>query len=958
MHLKVLELTGFKSFPEAKVEFPSGITAVVGPNGAGKSNVVDAILWVLGEQSTKTLRSERMEDVIFNGTQVRKPLGMAEVSLVFSGMADQLPPGIPVDMASVGGFSDIMITRRLYRNGESEYLINKTACRLKDIRSLLLDTRAGIKGHSVIEQGRLQQILDASPQDRRTLIEETAGIVRYKKQKMEALRKLETTQQNLLRVRDIIGEVRKQLNSMDRQARQAKSYQTLQQDARKLEIRLWVRDYRLLLQDRSGIETELAGLDVQEGALSAEEAASGVRLEEARLRLRAGEDAIGRMRDELLRMEQKKSEAVTSIEVQRKSQSLLGQQRTQAEQDIQQLIKDSRLAHAKMVEVQAQVAQAEGDLAQREGMLAKLEGTGTALARRRSETLEHEEQARKTILDLAMEVAGGRNAQAELERRLEEGLRRSERLALEERELQAQHMTETEKLRTCHQQRVEMETGLRARRAQEESLRVQTQQGEHRLREVDQQINLHQQEVAAVTSRLRTLRGVFREDTGYGREGEEEATSLRKACSGVQDALAEWLTVPRQLDRAVEAVLGERVRGWLVNEPGQVEEAIKFLKSRGLGRGAFVPLTARPKTSDRQSSPNWWSSLRGRPGVLGRALELIQTRTESAHALDCLFARVVVVESLEVALQLWKDHSWSIQDGPVLVTLEGDIIEPSGVVTGGLLNPVQEVLQRRREIEELENKQAALANTVQTQQAGQSELIHEGESLKLAAQRLMQEIKEAEALVLTLSKDEAGLQESVDNLAHRLETVRSEQATAREERSRMDAELTAGSDRLAQIVERQGAQEAEHAKAGELRRAIEQEIEAWQRECADGRMAVEGLRTTLLHSREHLERLRQQQEEAETRIAGLRQQIDTIDSQLRESQAEFERQMASFQEMDAAGGRANSTLMTAQEAHAEELTQCRDLESDLARARQALVVARKSRTAVEIKRAEVATRME
>jgi chromosome segregation protein len=238
MHLKSLELTGFKSFAEAKIEFPSGVTSVVGPNGTGKSNVVDAMLWVLGEQSAKTLRSEKMEDVIFNGTEMRKPLGMAEVSLVMAGIDEERLKGVPALPHQLSEFHEVMITRRLYRNGDSEYLINKIPCRLKDVRALFLDSRAGTKGHTIIEQGRIEQILNATPQDRRELIEETAGIVRYKKQKAEALRKLDSTQQNLLRVKDIIAEVRRQLNSLERQARQARSYQHLQEEAKTLEVRL------------------------------------------------------------------------------------------------------------------------------------------------------------------------------------------------------------------------------------------------------------------------------------------------------------------------------------------------------------------------------------------------------------------------------------------------------------------------------------------------------------------------------------------------------------------------------------------------------------------------------------------------------------------------------------------------------------------------------------------------
>jgi Chromosome segregation ATPases len=317
MHLKSLNMLGFKSFAEAKIEFPEGVTAVVGPNGSGKSNVVDAILWVLGEQSTKTLRSEKMEDVIFNGTEVRKPLGMAEVSLVIGGLdhaAMKLDgnAGLPSELMEI---QELMITRRLYRNGESEYLINKVHCRLKDIRSLLLDTRAGSKGHTVIAQGQIDQILNASPQDRRELIEETAGIVRYKKQKAEALRKLETTQQNLLRVRDIVAEVKKQLNSLERQARQARTYQTLQGEAREIEVTLLTREFRALRQTLQRVESEALSLDQQESEKAAEQARLTTDLEQARLEAIATADSIGKIREELAGVEQQQAQVLTAAEV-------------------------------------------------------------------------------------------------------------------------------------------------------------------------------------------------------------------------------------------------------------------------------------------------------------------------------------------------------------------------------------------------------------------------------------------------------------------------------------------------------------------------------------------------------------------------------------------------------------------------------------------------------------------
>src|SRR6266545_5554363 len=335
MYLMRLEMRGFKSFVEAQVSFQPGITAVVGPNGVGKSNILDAVLWVLGEQSTKALRSERMEDVIFNGTETRQPLGMTEVSLIL-GDVDGTTHGngngdgdaAPLPFA-LGECQEVMVTRRLFRDGVSEYFINKAPCRLKDIRSLLLDTRAGSKGHTAIEQGRIDRVLKASPVERRELIEETAGIIRYKKQKAEALRKLDATQQNLLRVRDIIAEVKKQLNSLERQARQARTYQTLQGEAREIEIELLTREFKALRHELKEVEAEALNLDQQEAGKAAEQGRLTTDLEQARLKTIAMGETIGKIRDELTRVEQQQAQALTTAEVERNRSQLFEQQQTQ-----------------------------------------------------------------------------------------------------------------------------------------------------------------------------------------------------------------------------------------------------------------------------------------------------------------------------------------------------------------------------------------------------------------------------------------------------------------------------------------------------------------------------------------------------------------------------------------------------------------------------------------------------
>ncbi|KAF4515839.1 hypothetical protein B566_EDAN000074 [Ephemera danica] len=438
-----LDMLGFKSFAESRIEFPQGVTAIVGPNGSGKSNVVDAILWVLGEQSTKTLRSEKMEDVIFNGTELRKPLGMAEVSLIIGGLDHTALPqegglGLPSELTE---YQELMITRRLYRNGDSEYLINKTACRLKDIRTLLMDTRAGSKGHTVIAQGQIDQILNASPQDRRELIEETAGIVRYKKQKAEALRKLDATQQNMLRVRDIIAEVKKQLNSLERQARQARTYQTLQQEARAIEIELLTREFVALRTGLKDVEAEVLHLDQQESEKSAGQARLATDLEQSRLRAIEIGESTGKIREELGRIEHQQAQALTAAEVARNRSQLFEQQQQQESHELEGLAAAQEEVAYSLEAIEMSLVSLEEELLSREQAFAELDQDMERLLHQRAAAVAEEERGRLDIMQLAVLVANTEQSVAQLIARMGDVSDRGNKLGAEQEELEGQRST-------------------------------------------------------------------------------------------------------------------------------------------------------------------------------------------------------------------------------------------------------------------------------------------------------------------------------------------------------------------------------------------------------------------------------------------------------------------------------------------------------------------------------------
>ena len=903
MYLKSLDMLGFKSFAEAKINFPEGVTAIVGPNGSGKSNVVDAILWVLGEQSTKTLRSEKMEDVIFNGTELRKPLGMAEVSLTIGGLdraAMKLEGGAGLP-SQLTDFQELMITRRLYRNGESEYLVNKTACRLKDIRSLLLDTRAGSKGHTVIAQGQIDQILNASPQDRRELIEETAGIIRYKKQKAEALRKLEATQQNLLRVRDIIVEVKKQLNSLERQARQARTYQTLQQEARELEVELLTREFRTLRAGLGEAEAEVATLEAKESSTAAEQARVVAELEQARLQAIETNDVIGQTRERVSGVEHQQAQALTAAEVARNRAQLFEQQQQQAAGELEELTRAQGEMEASLAAIEASLAAIEQELAERESVFAELDREMARLLEQRAVAVAEEERGRQDILQLAVQVANTEQALAQLTVRMGEVADREARLSVDRTEAQVQRaevVTRHEALRLEYGEVGRLVASLRTEQelVQGESARVADD-----LRTLDQVILRRSEELAAVDSRLQALRGLVREEMGYGRAGSDEATAL-KSCGGVRDAIAEWLVIPPGLDRAVEAFLGERVHGWLVDEPAVAQRAIGFLREKSLGRGTFIPQRVRWESAGSETS-SWWEAIAGAPGVLGRAVDLIHTDAERAAARDSLFDRVVFVESLDEAVRLWEQQAWSGRQGPIFVTRSGEIMDASGVISGGQVHEGQGLLERRREVLELERTRMDV--TMALEQEKQRRLALQAAAVELAAQvrQVADSLRHTEMQDLSLRKDEETLRQVVADLDLKLAGIEADIGKGAADRERYERETKTAETQLRQWTEEKASREAGLAQVRERVAEIDREGRAFQERVTEARLLSEGQRAKRGHEQANQARVKQQQAEVEQRRQSVAGHLEGLGQAIQESREEQARQEAACQELGAAAMR-------------------------------------------------------
>ena len=951
MYLKSLEMAGFKSFAEARIEFPDGVTAIVGPNGSGKSNVVDAILWVLGEQSTKALRSETMEDVIFNGTEMRKPLGLAEVSLVISGL-DRINVDFLSGLSSqLSEFQELMITRRLYRNGDSEYLINKTACRLKDVRSILLDTRAGTKGHTVIAQGQIDQILNASPQDRRELIEETAGIIRYKKQKAEALRKLDATQQNLLRVRDIVAEVKKQLNSLERQARQARSYQTLHQEAKSLEIQLLTNEYRVLRTTIKAVESDLQQLGDRESEQAVELARLNAELERIKLAIATASEAIGQRREELSKVEQQQAQALTAAEVERNRGELYTQQQSQGGQELERLSQEQEQGAAEAAALEDTLAVLDRECAEREQVFATLDREMKELVHQRTVALAEEERGRLDVLNLAVLVANTEQTLVQLAARIQEAADREGRLAREREDFRLQHVTATDKRQALQQACHDTEHLVAALRRQRQGVEEESERVSAELVEVDQLVFRQSEELAAVDSHLRALQGVLQEDMGYGRRGDEESTAL-KTCTGVRDAIAEWLVVPPGWDRAVEAILGERVRGWFVDNPAAACEAIEFLKGKDLGRGTFIPQQPRWTTRDA-ASQQWWHAMEGQPGVVGRAVDLIRVEGQREAARDYLFDRIVFVDTLKDATALWEQQPCSAPDGPILVTRAGEVLDAAGVITGGQASATGGLLQRRREVLHLDAQRVSLTGCVEERKQRRERLLVQGQELREQSRQLVESLRDAEMQGLSLRKDEAGLQHVLGDLTQRIDSLMSDAQRGSAEVQRLEQELRSGEGQLAQWLREKAGQEDGLSRVRERVGRIDHDMQGLQQRLTEAQLVAQEIRTTREHRHHDLLRIQQQQQDAIARIETLTRHVEGLKTSIEQSRVERERQEARCREFGESAAQIKAQLVEVQDRQAQDMAAAHQLDAGLEAVRCAVSSLRESRMALEVKKAEI-----
>ncbi len=776
MRLKKLEIFGFKTFPEkTTIHFQPGITCIVGPNGCGKSNVVDSILWVMGEQSTKTLRGEKMEDVIFFGSESRKTLGLAEVTLTIGDIRGELP-------SQYSEYSEIEITRRLFRSGESEYLVNKVPCRLKDIKDILIDAGIGFKGHTVIEQGRVEKILTSTPEDRRAIIEDTAGIMKYKFRRTEALRKLEATQHNLLRVRDIISEVKRQINSLDRQVRKAKDYQELAGKMKANEVALIVTKYTALDAEQNGFSIKEESLRNEEMQAQSEFTKIEAGGEETRIAIIEQDKGLASLRQALHELEKEiggNENKLILIENQTTHQKgeveRISSEITKLKEDISTLNMSLDSFNMERDIVEEFLSKGEESVIAEE---QRYEAASTEF-HNLQEALEN---ARRALFSTVTKITEARNKEVSLQSRTSELARLKERI-ISERNNSLSAISDT-RLRITSSEEIRNTTKnvLDEKQQLLKSLSDKLDSLEAMIHELTDSLNARKELLHRSEARYHSLEEMEKNLVGY-QEG-VRSIFLSKAkneinIEGIHGIVADFFEVGGtegfSAEKVIEAVLGDRLQNIVVTDHGETKKAIEFLKTNSAGRSSFIPVTPRINRINRDTSHFLREKMGSVPiyqGVICPALNFVSCKDEYRALAEYLLSDVIVVDNLDTALALWNDD----KAGFTFVTLDSEIVEPGGRIIGGVSNgKSQGLIEKRKELRSLKNDVVKLSQDVSALEGELDRLKKENEQVKGQIEDFQCQTRQEEISLVNTDKDLEALREDERRREFQIDTLSAEE---------------------------------------------------------------------------------------------------------------------------------------------------------------------------------------
>ena len=943
MHLQSLELLGFKSFADKTLlNFHEGVTAIVGPNGCGKSNVLDAVRWVLGEQSAKSLRGDEMADVIFNGSEKRKPVGFAEVSLTFTDCVEEL--GID--------WHDVRVTRRVYRDGNSEYLLNKTLCRLRDIQSLFADTGIGRAAYSMMEQGKIDMILSSRPEDRRAVFEEAAGVTKYKTQKREALRKLEATDANLLRIGDIIKEVKRQIGSLQRQAGKARRYQALHDDLRVLDTHYSREQLEALEAELAHCHAEIARLGESEGAARAKIDQGENDLAEQRRALEEIDAQIASSRSELQRLESEINAHRNRIQFNRQRAEELNELIERSRNDIAAAETKRAQQGKEIQEANALIEKTSEALQTKEAELNKFT---SRLAELRTERSVHESK-RETLQKAASEIE---SRITELEEEIS-GLKIRRETTEENRRGLDTAVSAIEATRTRIQDEIS------AARTTAENLQIRldhcqaaVQTGEENLRQNQQVVAAMEKELATIErgqaekeSRLEILHQLNEEGEGLAQGSQAVLKGLHPAFAGrIKPALAGALVANLDVDQnfipAIEAALGRNLQAIVLKDAQLAPEIIAALKEKKLGQAALVvPQLGKGITKELEK--------RAPEKSLGWAIDKVKAPEALAPLVAQLLHNVAIFEHLDDALAAKEKHSEI-----AVATLDGELISKEGVVFGGSREASADSLLERKA------RMSALDGECSEIRKQREALLKKCSEANAALEKTATVLDEARHRYEAAEREKSECDNRILFLTREVQEGEQKQTQVRSEQSTLTRQIQAADERIAKLEdELAGEQATLEANQNEQVQAQSARDETAKRENETIEQLNE-LRLVVATERQRYEHLIAQRQPMSVRdaelaeaIATRRAEITNFEKRLTTQAEESRTAESAIEEQTVQRADLERTLAALTEQRRERSTTINEAESHLRAVRNSLNDLRDSRSKEQVRHAELQLRID
>ncbi len=772
MNFKKIELAGFKSFADRlEVKFEPGITGIVGPNGCGKSNVADAIRWVLGEQSSKLLRGNSMQDVIFNGTEKRKSMSYCEVSLFF----DNTKRFFNLD------FDEVSFTRKLYRSGESEYMINGTPCRLKDITTALHDSGVGKEGYSIIGQGKVEEIISAKPENRRTIFEDAAGISKFKQRKVEAERKLERTQENLNRALDVLAEQERQLGPLKRQAENAKLYLEYKEQLKSLEVNAYIYQYDSASDTKQAIQTKIDGYAEELNIKQTDFDKTTNDYNDKMFEVSQIDRTLQELNDKILSMTVKLEKRAGETNLLKERLRFLTDERDSLTQDYEKEIlnKENSL---KIIETNEQLkAEKQQELKEVNYKLVDLSDKYLKIV---DELTESEDEAAKKQKEMIDELSKMTDIKSNIS------------ALTAQKEAYLNNITDLEgKIYTLQGKIKDKESALEsataiARKAQEthsslakqnEELQSKLQKAQSDLREINEKINQSASNIQILQNRKKVLEDMQKDFEGYNytvKRLMQDSKVQRELQEKIVGLVASCMTIPNGFETAIEVALGGAVQDIITRNEEDTKFLINYLKRNNLGRATFLPISSMKIRTLNDAE----SMIVKRNKTFGVASNIVKYDPSLKAVFESLLGRTVIVENIDLAVSLAKQSNFSYK----IVTIDGDVINPQGSMSGGSKKAItSNLLMRDNEIENISNQIIKITNsfndlkTLKLQLEGQvANLINQsndlGEKLlsaQIESAKQAQNLEQLSVYVDELNKERINLSQEKINFATKIEVI-------------------------------------------------------------------------------------------------------------------------------------------------------------------------------------------